>query len=280
MQGFFYNSSLKNYFNVVAKLFSDLYVMRQSGDDMYLDRVVINMVDGSKVEKARNKINSHMSPLEVAKVNNVFPNINLKFVDMVPATHFSINSVQHIDRYGERQYSPIPINMLLEMNIQTKSFNDSVMIFEQIVPYFRPHFTIQIREIVNAKVINKRDIRLVLQTTSMSNDALGNLEEDEIYDWSLIFEMIGYIYPPQISLAEHGNIIETVFLNFKGDMVSINDPMPTELKPEFESVDFEAKDKTITTEEEWEASDKETIVSRTSNIPIPTEGPSGVRRDE
>lgn len=278
MHGFFYNSSLKNYFNVITKLFSDIYVLRKSGEKTYLNRVVIGMVDETKNSKHRNKINSNTSAYNIARVNNVFPRINLKFVDMVPQTTFAVGSTVYINRYGEIQHSPLPLNMLIEMNIQTKSLNDSVMIAEQILPYFRPHFTIEMKEICGAKVINKRDVRLVLQTTSMSNDALGDMETEEVYDWSFIFEMVGFIYPPQISQTDIGGVIETVFLNFKNDLVSISEfDDVDELIPDFESVDIQSNEPDVETEEEWIESDQKVKVSRTQNIPVPEKEPSEIR---
>lgn len=269
MNGFFYNSAIKNYLNVVSVLFSDIYVMRNTGSDTYMNRVPVNMIDATKVVKQRNHINSRTTQYDIAKVADIFPKINIKLIDGVPASLMAVGSTVFVNRFGEKQYSPAPMNMLFEVNIMTKSLNDMTMIYEQIIPYFRPHFTIQIREMVNGKIINERDVQLVYQVTSKNNDTLGSHEQGDIYEWSMIFEMIGYIYPPQISRKDEDNIIHYVILNFKGDEISFSNF--DELITDFEEVEIEAKDKSIETREEFIEKGSETIITRKTHVGVPDE---------
>lgn len=277
MRGFFYNSAIKNYLNVVSKLFSDIYVLRSSGEETFLNKVPVNMVDESKVVKARNKINSHSSQYNIAKIDNIYPKINIKLVDIVPNTLFAVGSTTYINKYGILQHSPVPINQLIEINLQGKSMNDVTMMIEQILPYFRPHFNMTIKEICNGRVIHERDLKLVYQTTSINNDTMGEMKSETIYDWSLIFEMIGYIYPPQISQVEMGNVIETIFMDFKGNMKSI-DETPEPPTDDFDSVDIQVKDRDIHNEQEWIEEGMEVNISSTMNKPIPEKDPSEIRK--
>ena len=264
--------------------------MKKSGDKVYMNRVPLNMVDATRDYKSRNRINAHHKDYGFAKVADIYPKLNLKQVDVVPNPNFAVGSTVYIDKYGVKQHSPIPINMLYELNIQTKSKNDSTMIIEQILPYLRPHFVVTIKEIVNGKMNRVRDLKLVYQTTSINNDTMGELDGNDIYDWSIIFEMVGYLYPPQIEASEQGNIIETVFLNFKQQEVilvedgfyeSNPENMPNELTPsgEFESVDLQVDgyDEGIT-KEEWEDGGHLVNVGMSKDIMVPQELPSEVRR--
>lgn len=284
MHGFFYNSALKNYESVMASLFSDIYVMRNTGDSTFMNRVPLNFVDATKDYKARYNITSKNKDYNVAKVADIFPKINFKQVDIVPNPNFAVGSTVYIDRYGVQQHSPVPINMLYELNIQTKSKNDSFMIIEQILPYMRPHFVLSMKEIVNGEVKHIRDIKLVYQTTSINNDTMGAMDSNDIYDWSIIFEMVGYIYPPQISRVDSGDIIETVYINFKGVETTLNDTYISDDKPtpsgEFESLDVQVKDRTITSEEEWIEKGSEYIYSMTHDVPLPNKSPSEIRKQE
>lgn len=249
MQGYFYNSSTRNYIAMIGKLFSNIYVVKNKNGVPVPRRVPVSNADQRKYIKMRDKINSVTSEYNIARVDTILPRINIRLVDIVPNAPYAVGSSVYIDEYGMRQYSPTPVRYLFEINVLTNSMSDQLQITEQFLPYFRTHFTISMKEIMGGKVMLERDLLFNWQTTSVSNDVLGDVMGNDLYDWSSLFELSGYVYPPQFYTKDQGDIIKTIYLNFKGD-VEIISSTDMEEGAIYESVDMQIDD-IDDSEDEW-----------------------------
>jgi hypothetical protein len=108
----------------------------------------------------------------------------------------SLNTTK-IDSTGlvsNMMYSPAPYNLDFELNIWTSHFEDSLQIVEQILPFFQPEYTIAIDEIPSLGIV--RDIPIVLNDVSYSDDAEGNFEDVRTIEWTLTFTLKGYMFGP------------------------------------------------------------------------------------
>ena len=82
--------------------------------------------------------------------------------------------------------------------------NEALQIVEQILPYFQPEYTVTMK-IVDT-MPDHRDVPVVLQSVSMSDDYEGGFEDRRIIEYTLDFQMKTYFFGPIYT----GNLIKNV----------------------------------------------------------------------
>lgn len=273
MFGQFYNSSLRSYVLMMGDLFSHVKVIRQRGDNTYIQAVPITY--GSKERfmiKLNNKINSINNADGPAKVETILPRINLHLVDLVYNSQYKTSTLnrrisqQKTGTGTVSQYSPTPVKMMFELGIYTRHQDDMFQIVEQIMPYFQPHFNTKLTELIDNDISFERDVRVTFQSISMDEQVeTDNLTRRRL-EWTIIFEVNGWIYPPSSDIKGQ---IRTVYLDFFSTSKDLNSV------GNFESVDSEVSPRDIPINE-WDQS--KVVESISSDIPIPTEpNPPGPR---
>ena len=104
----------------------------------------------------------------------------------------SINSADN--NKVKSQYVPVPYDITFALSIMCKNADDGAQILEQIVPYFRPEFTLNIRLIPELNIVV--DTPVVLQDISIEDTYEGNFDERRALVHTLNFSMKGYLYGP------------------------------------------------------------------------------------
>jgi hypothetical protein len=89
---------------------------------------------------------------------------------------------------------PVPYNIGFELNILTKLNDDSLQIVEQILPYFQPSFNLTI-DLVDS-IGEKRDIPVVLNSTTFRDDYEGDLTTRRALIYTLNFTAKTYLFGP------------------------------------------------------------------------------------
>ena len=80
------------------------------------------------------------------------------------------------------------------MSIFCKNADDGSQILEQILPYFRPEFTLNVRLIPELNIVV--DTPVVLQDVSTEDTYEGNFEERRALVHTINFSLKGYLYGP------------------------------------------------------------------------------------
>lgn len=266
MFGHFYNSSLRRYIVLMGDLFSRITVARQRRDGINYIKVPISYTTKEKFAQILQKYNSITSTEDVAKVETILPRMNLQLVDMMynPTYKTQQNIRSQMVKDEKRivsQYNPTPYKMIFELGIYTRYEDDVFQIIEQILPYFQPHFNTTITELHENIDPIERDIRIVYQSISPDESSDGDRYTRRHIEWSIMFEVNGWIYPP---VAEINGEIRTIYLNFSNERVELT---PDGDFTEFESVDHQVDPYDID-EKDW---DGKTISTYSRNTPIPTD---------
>lgn len=110
----------------------------------------------------------------------------------------------------KKAYLPVPYNLDFELSIMTKLNDDMLQIIEQIIPYFQPAYTISIDLI--KEIGEKRDIPVVLNSISMSDDYESDFSTRRALIYTLRFTAKTYLFGP-ISTAS-SDIIKKVSIGF------------------------------------------------------------------
>lgn len=276
MHGHFYNSSFRRYIVLMGDLFSRIEVERRRDGVKHWHRVPITYASKEFfVEKLISKFNINEDN-NVAKIDTILPRMNLHLVDIAYNAQKKTGMLNRAIMQNKNsatelvsQYNPVPYKMIFELGIHTRHQNDMYQIVEQILPYFQPHFTTTIKEFNGHELVIDRDINVVIQSVAVDENVDGPKESMRRLEWSIMFEVDGWIYPP---VAEIRGEIRTIYLDFNATSREFND------NTEFESLDFQVspEDVSIT---EWDKT-KAVVESMTENIPIPVDPiPPGVRHE-
>lgn len=266
MFGYFYNSSIRRYIVLLGHLFSGLQVKRIRDGKPYYIKVPITFSKKEKfVTGLNNKVNNISSEENIAKVETILPRMCLSLVDMTYAQNFKTNiSNKTTPRYkggvlenSVTQYNPVPYKFMFELGIYTRHEDDMFQIVEQILPYFQPHFNCKIKELHGNHIWIDRDIQVTISSISPDEFVGEDKYSRRRLEWSIMFEFIGFIYPPA---TEINGEIRTIYLDFHANEKELN------ASGDFESVDHEVTPRDVDNSL-WDGS---SITTYSKNTKIPT----------
>jgi len=142
-------------------------------------------------------------------------------------------------------YTPVPYNFDIDLAIMVLNQDDGSQILEQILPYFTPEFQVTMNEMKTLGI--KRDIPIVYNSMSTTDDYEGDFLTRRSLVHTLSFTVQGYLYGP----TKDQGIIREVDVNagtsFNDiDIKSVNiDVRPTSTSAEIDDIPVQIT-KTIT----------------------------------
>ena len=224
MFGHFYHSQLRTYALLMANLFNNISIKRK---DKGLIKVPVTY--GQK-EAFNMKINQLLQK-PVGKdtelgVETILPRMNVQLIDVIydgQAKTRTTASGIHFQESGKnkKQYNVWPCKITYELNIQTRYQDDMYQIVEQILPYFTPYFIQEIKEHFDGDFEINHKVPIEIVGIQPDEQQAGGPNERRRLEWSIQFAVRGYLYPPTETL---GNIIKTVFLDFRQSIKSNDNP--------------------------------------------------------
>jgi len=137
----------------------------------------------------------------------------------------------------KKVFMPVPYNIGFELNIICKLNDDALQIVEQILPYFQPSFNITVN-LVNS-IGEKRDIPVVLDNISFTDDYEGDFSTRRLLIYTLTFTAKSFMFGP-ISETTEGLIRKVQVDSYTDADVSIaKRQMRYTLTPDPENADFD-----------------------------------------
>lgn len=106
-------------------------------------------------------------------------------------------------------FTPVPYNFAFTVSVYTKYIDDGLQILEQIIPFFRPFYTITIKNIKNLEIL--KDVQIVLNSVTYEDTYEGAIQDERIINWSLSFTAQHWIWPP---IPADPKIIKKAYANF------------------------------------------------------------------
>ena len=95
---------------------------------------------------------------------------------------------------AKKVYMHVPYNMSFELNILAKLNDDALQIVEQILPYFQPSYNLTNNLI--SSIGEKRDVPIVLDSVSFTDDYEGDFSERRALIYTLTFTAKTYLFGP------------------------------------------------------------------------------------
>lgn len=192
----FYNQTTRRYVAIFGTLFNDISIGRSNNSGVETQRFKVP-VNYGPMQKFLSKL--EQDP-ELRSQAITLPRISFELTSMQydgerKLTNRLLNKKQVVAADRVRtQFTPAPYNLNFQLNIMTKYLEDGTKILEQILPFFKPEFT------VTAKMIDDMDllvdIPIVLNSVSTEDTYEGSYEERRALIWTLDFTLKGYYYGP------------------------------------------------------------------------------------
>ena len=263
MFGYNYNSSMRRYSILLMELLSGVQVERERDGIKYYNKVPLTY---ASKERFVTKINSEFNNMrdgEIARGETILPRIGVHMVDMnyngQMKTAMNVRNINKQCGKSFMVFNPVPYKFMYEVSIMTRYETDMLTIVEQILPYFQPNFVCKMTELYDKATPIDRDIQITFQSVAMEESVEGDRSERRRLEWTLIFELDGWLYA---NFADLKGEIRTTYLDFNGNMKQL----PTD-GSYFESADSQVVPVDVL-KSDWDGSYIETM---SHSIPIPVE---------
>jgi hypothetical protein len=203
---YFYNATTKVYIVAFSKLFSDIHVHRVDPADQVVKDIKVPLVYASK-----NKISYELQKNpDASAASVVLPVIGFNIEGLTYSPQRKLNSLNQLNvDDGKSMYEGVPFDYQFAVNIRTKYQDDLWQILEQVLYYFKPDVSLDVKELAHPDFA--RDVQVTLNAVSFENELeLSQAEESQRnFIANLDCTLKGYVYPS----ASDDVIIEHVTVN-------------------------------------------------------------------
>jgi hypothetical protein len=221
----FYNGIIRKYIIMFGRMFNDIDVVRyNNGEAVQTIRVPIAYGPN---EKWLSRINE--DPGLDREVAIQLPRLGFEMTSMTYDPSRALNKMTKSSSPStytntvSSQYTPVPYNFNITLSGMFAYQEDAVQVTEQIIPFFRPEWTMSLKLMENS--LDYYDIPTVLQNMSMEDTYEGDFMTRRaiIYTWDFVVK--GYLFGPE---RNRGVIKRTVI-----DMVAqeSGNPISEEIGP-------------------------------------------------
>ena len=200
---YYFHHTTKKIVIAFGKTFDQIYVQRRSNDGAPnntgtpYNQILVPVLYGNKEKWL---VRRYQNPdLEKQNVSVVLPRIGFEISGMsydtnrkLPTVGRNVNITSSTS--ANVQTNPVPYNISIQLSILTDSADDATQIFEQIVPFFQPEYTLAIQEIPDMNIAH--DIPIVLANVSTTDNYESDFLNKRIIVWTLDFVVKAYFYPP------------------------------------------------------------------------------------
>jgi hypothetical protein len=209
---YFYNESIKNMIVTFGSLFNEVYISRARKDtNSVLIKVPLHYGDQSKVYMYSKSGNNPF--------NSIWPRMAFDYgigaVDDQRKTSRTIihnfgKSVNNTGEWSSRNF--IPYDFTFNLYIGASDIQDGLQIVEQVLPFFQPELTVKIRPLKDFPDFIA-DVPIELLSVTTDYEADGEIEAREYYNWTLSFNLKGFLFSPVIKDAY--KVIDAYDINLK-----------------------------------------------------------------
>jgi len=211
---YFYHEIIRKTVIAFGTLFNEVHVRHQDATGKDISDIKVPISYGPK-QKFLARIQQQ-------------PDLNKAVQISLPRMSFEVNNIQYdpsrkagITQTFKAQegaklkkvFMPVPYNLGFELNILTKLQDDSMQILEQILPFFQPGFTLTID--LAKSIGEKRDVPMVLDSITFTDDYEGNFETRRALIYTLNFTAKTYMFGPIADSTE--GLIRKVQVDYYSD---------------------------------------------------------------
>lgn len=212
----FYNQSLRRYIVAFGNMFADMKVQR--------------------LDEAGATVQTLGVPIEYAPKEKFLarlasdPNLDRPIAVQMPALSFEITNMTYdgtrrlngtqlnmavntsVPGAVKTQYVPVPWNIHFNLYIFVRNADDGAQLLEQILPFFGPEWTNDIKLIPSLNI--KMQIPTILNGVDMEDAYSGNFEQRRALVYTLAFTTKGYFFGPINASGSRTKLIKRIQIDF------------------------------------------------------------------
>jgi hypothetical protein len=196
----FYHEAIKRAVSVFGTMFNEIDIQRDKADGSTGQNVRVPLSYGPK-QKFIARLDQAGDIMDAAnsRVAMTLPRIAF---DITGLTYDAERKLGKLKQYKlhdasdntvlRTQFAPVPYNINFGLYVLSKNTEDALQIVEQILPFFTPDFTVTMTTVPGTN--EKRDVPIVLQDVSYTDEYEGDFQSRRVITWNLNFEMKTYLY--------------------------------------------------------------------------------------
>lgn len=209
---YFYHSHIRKTVAVFGTLFNDISVHRKDSNGQLLNYVKVPLSYGPK-QKFLTRLFEEPD-LNAPEVAIRLPRMSFEITGMTYDTSVKLNKMNTLAKpniHGQNTIrNPVPYILNFQLSVYAKNQDDALQVVEQILPMFNPEYVVTLKEIPELDI--KRDIPIVLQSVTYSDDYEGDFNSRRVLIYTLEFTMKTFFYGP---IKENQAIIKDANVNVK-----------------------------------------------------------------
>ena len=203
----FYHAILRKSVAVFGTIFNDIKVVRRDNNGIVRDQQRVPLSYGPKQKflarlDQQANLNDPKIAIKLPRMSFEITNLSYDTTTKVSALNTISTTTTPTTRSTVGQITPYNIDM--QLNIIAKNQDDALQIFEQIVPYFQPTYTLSVKFVDGLD--KSFDVPITLTSINVQDDYEGDMTSRRSLIYTLDFSMKVKFFGPS---AEQG-IITTV----------------------------------------------------------------------
>ena len=217
---YFYNETIKRCVSVFGTLFNNVDVKKVKSDGTVVSQFRVPISYGPK-QKFLDRLAEEPNLSDRNRSAITLPRMAFELTgfdyDSQRQQNKLIRSIKNqYESDGKRgfQYAPAPYNLNFTLSILAKNMNEALQIVEQILPYFQPEYTVTMKMVDG--IPDNRDVPIVLNGVSFSDEYEGSVEDRRIIEYTLDFQMKTYFFGPIYTGNLIKNVIERTYIPDSG----------------------------------------------------------------
>ena len=192
---YFYHEIIRKTVISFGTLFNDIYVRHEDAAGNDISEIKVPVAYGPR-QKFLARIQQQPELNKATQITLPRMSFEISSINYDPSRKSGITQTFKA-KDGDKMkkvFMPVPYNLGFELNILTKLQDDSLQIVEQILPFFQPGFTLTID--LADQIGEKRDVPMVLDDISFTDDYEGNFETRRALIYTLRFTAKTYMFGP------------------------------------------------------------------------------------
>lgn len=204
---YFRHDLIRKYVSIFGTLFNDIYIQRD-GDTTEKDQFFKVPIAFAPREKF---LAMMMQKPAEKKRAMILPRMSFEITGMQFDPQRKMNRNNRYHEKGRMFHELVPWNINFQLNIMAKSYKDAMAIVEQILVYFQPDWTVDMK--IDPDMERTQHIPIVLAGVSHTDSYENDFRERRVLIWTLDFVMKAYLIGP-ISTAK---VIKHIEINMRPD---------------------------------------------------------------
>ncbi|NBP55562.1 hypothetical protein EBU71_03295 [bacterium] len=192
---YYYHEIIRRTVVAFGTVFNDIYIRHKDSSGDSISEIKVPLAYGP-IQKflARIEQQSELNkPIAMTLPRMAFEMISIQY-DSTRKTNVT-QSFKAIDGQNlKKVYLPVPYNIGFQLNLITKLQDDALQVVEQILPFFQPSFNLTV-DLVDS-IGEKRDIPIVLDSTSFTDDYEGDFSTRRVLIYTFNFTAKIYLFGP------------------------------------------------------------------------------------